>query len=56
MNNSKNIYKCNCKSKFQDDRYGKNMRVHTYGEKKYAANPGIQCTVCGTIKPASLRK
>lgn len=34
------IYKCTCESEYQDQRYGKNMRVFNDGQKK-------KCTVCG---------
>lgn len=40
------LMKCNCKSDFQDNLYGKNMRVITRDKNK---NP--RCTVCGP-KPA----
>lgn len=35
------IKKCVCESKFQDNEYGKQMRLHNVGEK------GNKCTVCG---------
>ena len=38
------IIKCNCKNDYQDEKYGKNMRVHnsTADTKKN----GYRCTVC----------
>lgn len=36
------IKPCTCKHKFQDDRYGKGMRVFN------KAQGGYRCTVCGT--------
>jgi len=38
------IKPCNCQSKYQDDRYGRGMRVHTEGSKH------SRCTVCGITK------
>jgi len=35
------IKKCQCKSGFQDKRYGKQMRVYNQGDKE------LTCTVCG---------
>lgn len=35
---------CVCASEFQDQRYGKQTRVHTIGKGK------VHCTVCGTEK------
>lgn len=39
--------KCNCKNQFQDDRYGKNIRI---GNK--TSNGQYRCTVCGTVRDA----
>lgn len=36
---------CNCESKFQDELYGKGMRVYNLREGK--ANGKATCTVCG---------
>jgi hypothetical protein len=42
------IRSCNCSSKFQDERYGKQMRVHNPQQGK---NKGkLRCTVCGNTK------
>lgn len=35
------IAKCDCKSEFQDKKYGKGMRV------KNSSTAGYTCTVCG---------
>ena len=35
---------CVCANAFQDERYGKQMRVHNVGKGK------VHCTVCGTEK------
>lgn len=35
---------CGCQSEFQDERYGKFMRLHNNGNK------GDKCTVCGLMK------
>jgi hypothetical protein len=37
---------CEFESKFQDEQYGKNMRLHTVSKK----GDKITCTVCGTKK------
>ena len=54
--NKSEIRHCSCKHEFQDEMYGKNMRVHNYGEKSYksggGSHPGWCCTVCGTVKRA----
>lgn len=34
------IIRCSCAHKFQDQRYGKQMRLHNKNEK------GFSCTVC----------
>ena len=39
------IIKCICKNEFQDEKYGKGMRVHN--EKKDGT---FRCTVCGDEK------
>lgn len=36
---------CNCESKFQDELYGKGMRVYNVREGK--GNGKARCTVCG---------
>lgn len=38
------LEKCNCKSDFQDKRYGPQRRVHNVTTK------GVRCTVCGSEK------
>jgi hypothetical protein len=40
------ILPCNCQHKFQDETYGKGMRLHNLGEDKKKA----KCTVCGTVR------
>ena len=37
---------CNCKSTFQDKRYGKGRRVHNEAGKQGE----YRCTVCGSIQ------
>lgn len=39
--NSSIIAKCDCKSEFQDRKYGKGMRI------KNSYTGGFRCTVCG---------
>ena len=41
------IKKCDCKSEFQDEKYGKNMRVHN---KFIKEGGGYRCTVCAKEK------
>ena len=41
-----NIKKCSCTSPYQDQRYGKGMRVHTQGVTK----KDWRCTVCSVGK------
>ena len=41
------IKKCNCESKFQDERYGKGMRLMNLRDSSKHKNEAI-CTVCGT--------
>ena len=47
------IKQCNCDHEFQDELYGKKMRVHTYGERSDkrsgSSMPGLTCTVCGKV-------
>lgn len=38
------ILKCYCQHEYQDEKYGKNNRVHTVGEKFN------KCTVCNSAK------
>jgi hypothetical protein len=40
---------CKCKHKYQDEKYGKNMRVHNWA-RKAKINGGWRCTVCGDVK------
>lgn len=50
------IKKCDCKdspaAKYQDERYGKGMRVHTQFIKE---GGGYRCTVCGREKDISAK-
>lgn len=42
------VTKCSCKHDFQDENYGKQMRLYNLmGDKK---DDHGKCTVCGTIK------
>ena len=40
------IKPCNCQSEFQDNAYGKGLRVHS--EKKEGKE--AKCTICGKIE------
>lgn len=44
------IKKCDCKHEYQDNRYGKNMRVWNKGPSRK------KCTVCGKTEKVSLMK
>ena len=41
------VRKCNCESKFQDERYGKGMRLMNLKDPGKHKNEAV-CTVCGT--------
>jgi len=43
------ILKCSCKHDYQDERYGKNMRLYNLMLKDGKDN-GWRCTVCGNVK------
>lgn len=43
------IFPCTCKHQFQDERYGKGLRVHNYGIKDKV----YRCTVCGNERRAT---
>jgi hypothetical protein len=43
------VKRCSCKHEYQDSKYGQNMRVHNFNQKKTEA----RCTVCGTKIKAS---
>lgn len=38
---------CNCKSEFQDQLYGKNMRLFNSRGDNKGKTTGYRCTVCG---------
>ena len=49
------IKSCSCKSKYQDEVYGKNMRVHNVGKKAEAnSRQETSCTVC--VPPQSMAR
>ena len=41
---------CDCKSDYQDKKYGKNIRIHNATVKYPSGNPGWRCTVCGKTR------
>jgi hypothetical protein len=45
------IIKCSCEHEYQDQKYGKDNRVHNYCANNKSG--GWRCTVCESIKPAS---
>lgn len=44
------IIRCNCKSAFQDEKYGPSMRVHNCAKPLDATKNSYNCTVCGREK------
>ena len=40
------ILRCNCNHKFQDEKYGAQMRVHNFAAK----DKNWRCTVCGATR------
>lgn len=50
------LIQCTCTSKFQDERYGKNVRVHNQARNHPTKQGGWRCTVCGREKDNSAGK
>jgi len=44
------ILRCNCKHEFQDNTYGKSMRLHNKSFAKGKSTGKAKCTVCGDKK------
>jgi len=44
------VLKCNCQNEFQDNTYGKGMRLHSLGQSKGKKNGKAFCTVCKSQK------
>jgi len=44
------IRKCNCRSKYQDTKYGVGMRVHNKAKSRVKDKVAWTCTVCGVKK------
>jgi hypothetical protein len=47
------ILKCKnklCLHRYQDAKYGSDMRVHNYAPKSIGGKPGYRCTVCKTVR------
>ncbi len=45
------ILPCTCRSDYQDQRYGRGMRVHNVsGKHDPNTPPKKRCTVCGVLK------
>lgn len=42
------IIKCDCKSEYQDEKYGKQNRVHNESQAKDKKK--ARCTVCSKVK------
>jgi hypothetical protein len=50
MNGQTKVLGCNCKHEFQDQRYGKGMRLHNQKNSKTAGVNEWRCTVCKSEK------
>ena len=46
------IKQCSCQSKFQDERYGLNKRVHNIARSIRKDGIAFRCTVCGKKREA----
>lgn len=44
---------CTCIHPYQDSIYGKQHRVANYARKGNNGNPGLRCTVCSRMHPAT---
>lgn len=44
------IKKCKCKHEYQDNEYGKGLRVHNESKSRVQGRKAWTCTVCGTKK------
>ena len=44
------IKKCNCEHKYQDEKYGKGMRVMNELKSKQGVPQEYRCTVCGRVR------
>lgn len=48
MNTS--VKRCDCRHSYQDEKYGKGMRVHNNKRKEQGKEQKSSCTVCGKEK------
>lgn len=44
------VKKCTCQNEYQDNKYGKGMRVHNPVKQKTSGPKQYRCTVCGDVK------
>ncbi len=44
------IRPCNCEHEYQDEKYGKGMRVHNQAGGRGLGQVKWTCTVCGKVK------
>jgi len=51
-NGNTKILKCYCNHDFQDEQYGRKMRVHNHTLKGYDGRAGWRCTICSNVKSA----
>lgn len=47
------IVTCTCSHEYQDKLYGLHQRVANYARKGNGGNPGVRCTVCSKMHPAT---
>lgn len=48
----KRVRPCTCRHAFQDERYGRGLRLHTQTPGSKTTGPKLRCTVCGTERDA----
>lgn len=44
------VTKCDCQSKYQDEKYGKGNRLHNVKGDGQGKPNGLRCTICGKEK------
>lgn len=41
---------CSCQHEYQDEMYGKKVRVHNWADFAHNKSGGWRCTVCGVVR------
>lgn len=44
------VLKCSCQDSFQDERYGKSLRLHNLAPTKTGKVGRYRCTKCATVR------